>query len=59
MSTTTPQRKFTGPRARLWMAAAWIFTGLSVFRPRPISSRPYGTGRLEIQPRTIRLVRDW
>jgi translocation and assembly module TamB len=30
MSTTAPQHKFTGRHARLWKAAAWIFTGLSV-----------------------------
>jgi translocation and assembly module TamB len=29
VSTTAPQHKFTGPHARLWKAAAWIFMGLA------------------------------
>ncbi len=30
MSTTAHQHKVTGPHVRLWKAAAWVFTGLSV-----------------------------
>ena len=30
MSTKAPQHKFTGPHARRWKAAAWVFTGVSV-----------------------------